>query len=987
MKHETPALWRTLDEQINGSIAVADEAFVARPLPIAKASSALEKDAGIFGVRRRTFLQVMGAMLSMGAGCTKQPEEKIVPYVKAPEDVIPGQPLFYATATVLGGVATGVLVEQHEGRPTKIEGNPEHPASLGGTDAQSQAATFDLYDPDRSKTLTHLGAISAYGELVAVLQNALLKFKARRGAGFALLTGAIGSPTLKAQIDELLQAMPLAKWHWYESVFREGARGGATLAFGKDLEARYDLSAADVVVALDADLFGTAEGRLAYARQFASRRKDEGTPTRLYVFEPTPSITGGRADHRYRVKSADVEQVTRALAAALGVPGIAAGELPRGFDKASLDAIVLDLKKAGPRALVAAGDFQPSSVHAVALAINQTLGAIGKTVHVGEPALHGAPDPVASLKTLCDDIDAGNVEWLVMLGVNPVYDAPADFAFLDRLKKVPTRLHLGRYDDETAAHCHYHVPEAHSLESWSDGRAFDGTVSVIQPLILPLYGGKSAHELLIAMSDKPDRSARDIVKSTIVPGDVPGDAAESAFRRVLHDGIAKVSTTPEVPEAAGDLSHLGAPAAASGFELVFRPDPSTYDGRFASNAWLQELPRPMTKITWDNAAMISVEDARELGLETGNLVELTLGARRLKAPVWVMPGQARGSVALHLGHGRTRGSKIGVGVGVDAGRLRTSASPWHASGLVIKKIDGEHEFATTQGHNTMEGRDLVRSGRFGHPPVESEEEKHPLSLYPDKPYPSYAWGMAIDLTTCTGCNACVVACHAENNVPVVGREEVLNRREMHWIRIDRYYEGSAEDPRAHFQPLLCQQCEAAPCEVVCPVQATTHSSEGLNDMVYNRCVGTKYCSNNCPYKVRRYNFFGYSVDDVFGLDNKAQSIQLMHNPDVTVRTYGVMEKCTYCVQRIVGARVEAKKGDRKIRDGEVMTACQAACPTRAITFGDINDPESEVAKKKALERNYALLDELNTKPRTTYLASLWNPNPALDAGGTKGEGG
>jgi molybdopterin-containing oxidoreductase family iron-sulfur binding subunit len=1018
MKHETPALWRTLDEQLNGAPRpdldgaasgpkprplTGPEAndFVARPLGPASASTR-EADEGIFGVRRRTFLQVMGAMLSMGAGCTKQPEERIVPYVKAPEDIIPGQPLFYASATVLGGIATGVLVEQHEGRPTKIEGNPEHPASLGGTDAQMQAATFDLYDPDRSKTLTHLGTISNYGTLVAALQSALVKYRAKKGAGLAILTGAIGSPTLKGQIDELLAGMPLAKWHWYESVFREGGRGGATLAFGKDLEARYDLAAADVVVSLDADLFGSAEGRLAYARQFASRRREEGTPgnvlgveasprhppTRLYVFEPTPSITGGRADHRYRVKAADVERVVRALASRLGVAGIAGGDPPPGVDKASLDAIAADLKKAGARAVVAAGDFQPASVHALALAINQSIGAIGKTVHVAEPALFGTPDPIASLKTLCDDIDAGNVELLVILGGNPIYDAPADFNFLDRLKKVRTLVHLGRYDDETAAHCHYHVPEAHSLETWSDGRAFDGTVSVIQPLILPLYGGKSAHELLIALSDKPDRSARDLVKATTIPADVPADAAEAAFRRVLHDGIARGAATPGLPEAAGDLSHLPAPAPSTGYEIVFRPDPSIYDGRFASNAWLQELPRPLTKITWDNAAMISVEDARELGLETGNMVELSLGARRLVAPVWVMPGQAKGSVALHLGHGRTRGSKIGVGVGVDAGRLRTSAAPWHAGSLSIKKVVGEHEFATTQGHNTMEGRDIVRSGRFGKPLAESEEEKHHLSLYPDKPYPSYAWGMAIDLTTCTGCNACVVACHAENNVPVVGREEILNRREMHWIRIDRYYEGSAEDPRAHFQPLLCQQCEQAPCEVVCPVQATAHSSEGLNDMVYNRCVGTKYCSNNCPYKVRRYNFFGYSVDDVFGLDNKAQSIQLMHNPDVTVRTYGVMEKCTYCVQRIVGARVEAKKGDRKIRDGEVMTACQAACPTRAITFGDINDPTSEVAKKKALERNYALLDELNTKPRTTYLASLWNPNPAIDAPSPpKGEGG
>ena len=695
------------------------------------------------------------------------------------------------------------------------------------------------------------------------------------------------------------------------------------------------------------------------------------------MFEPTPSITGGRADHRFAVKAAHVEQVARALAAAVGAPGFAAAAPPPGVTEAQIAAVAADLKRAGAHALVAAGDFQPASVHAIAIAIAQALGAVGTTVTLGEPALYGPTDPVASLAALCADIDHGEVELLIMLGVNPVYDAPADLDFVARLEKVPTRVHLGRYDDETAGHCHWHVPELHWLESWSDGRAYDGTVSVIQPLIAPLYGGKSAHDVLVGLSDKPDRTARDLVRSSSVPG-LPGDRAELAFRRVLHDGIAAAAKPAVAPPAAKPLA-LAPPIDGAGLELVFRPDPSIHDGRFASNGWLQELPRPMTKITWDNAAMISPADARELGLETGSVVTLALGDRKLELPAWVLPGQAKGSVTVHLGYGRTRGSRIGVGVGVDAGRLRTSAAPWHAPGLSITKARGSHAFATTQGHDTMDGRDLVRSTTYAEPP-RREGEKH-LSIYPDKPYPGHAWGMTIDLTGCTGCNACVVACHAENNVPVVGRDQVLNRREMHWIRIDRYYEGTPEDPRTHFQPILCQQCEQAPCEVVCPVQATTHSDEGLNDMVYNRCVGTKYCSNNCPYKVRRYNFFGYSVDDTFGLDMKAPSMALLHNPDVTVRSYGVMEKCTYCVQRIVYARVEAKKQDRRVRDGEVMTACQAACPARAITFGDIHDPTSAVAKQKESPRNYALLEELNTKPRTTYLTSMWNPNPAL--GGAK----
>jgi molybdopterin-containing oxidoreductase family iron-sulfur binding subunit len=948
-------------------------------------------------VPRRTFLQVMGTLVAMGAGCTKQPPERIVAQVRAPEGYLPGKPLFYATASVVAGVATGVLAEQNEGRPTKLEGNPEHPASLGATDAITQAATFDLYDPERSKTLTHLGQIAGYGGLLGALQKAMLAHKSKRGEGLHLLTGAVGSPSLFAQLQELLSQHPLAKWHWYEPVHRTGARSGASLAFDPgaqdtvDAEPRLDLARADVIVSLDADLFGTCEGRLRYARDFSTRRRPEAAPSRLYVFEATPSITGAKADHRFAVRAADVEVVARALAARLGVQ-LPPTEPPAGVKSEALDAMARDLLSARGRSVVAAGDFQPAGVHALAHAINLALGNVGTTVTFAPPPLFGPLDPVESLRELVVAMDAGKVETLLVIGNNPAYDAPADFAFAERLKKVRLAVHLGLYDDETAGRCHWHVPAAHWLETWSDGRAYDGTETLMQPIIAPLYGGKSAHELLVALSDRPDRTGYEVIRARFAANVLAAGGAaaagspaqlaafETAWRYALHEGVAMPAPPPVHTPRARDLRALPAPPTAQGLEIVFRPDPSVFDGRFAHNPWLQELPRPLTKLTWDNAAFVSPADAQRLGLATGDVVELGLEGRTVNAPVWVLPGQTPGSVAVHLGYGRTRGSRVGVGVGFDAYRIRTSKAPWHASGLSLKKTGATHVFATTQGHHRMEGRDLVRTARFGEEPASGHGDKHGkhLSIYPDFVSPVHAWAMAIDLATCIGCNACVAACNTENNVPVVGKSEVLRGREMQWLRVDRYYQGTDELPTTHFQPIPCMHCETAPCEPVCPVQATVHSNDGLNDMVYNRCVGTKYCQNNCPYKVRRYNFFGYSTDDVFGLANDAPSMRLYHNPDVTVRSYGVMEKCTYCVQRINFARIEAKKENRRVRDGEVMTACQAVCPVEAITFGDKNDPTAAIAQRIGEPRNYALLAELNTKPRTTYLSELRNPNPELE---------
>jgi molybdopterin-containing oxidoreductase family iron-sulfur binding subunit len=597
---------------------------------------------------------------------------------------------------------------------------------------------------------------------------------------------------------------------------------------------------------------------------------------------------------------------------------------------------------------------------------------------------------------------AGRVELLVIIGGNPVYTAPADLRFAEHLGKVGTRVHLSLYDDETSALCHWHIPEAHYLESWSDTRAYDGTVSIVQPLIAPLYNGKSAHELLAVLIDQPNRSDYDIVRehwqnqhsSGTLPT-VTQQSFEQFWRTALHEGfIAGTASAAKRLALKTDWmtsdSGLRTPDSSQSLEIIFRPDPTIYDGRFANNGWLQELPKPLTKLTWDNAAMVSPATARRLGLSstTGwrggehgtiytDIVELEYRGRTVRAPIWIVPGHAEDCVTVHLGYGRTQAGKGGTGVGFNAYALRLSDAAWFGPGLTLRKTDERYPLACTQFHHNIEGRDLVRSTSLEeyrqHPAFaqEGHESARNPSLYPKDEYPGYAWGMAIDMTTCIGCNACVVACQAENNIPIVGKTEVMHGREMHWLRIDTYHKGDSANPETYYQPLPCMHCENAPCELVCPVAATTHSAEGLNDMVYNRCVGTRYCSNNCPYKVRRFNFFQYA-------DWDTPSLKLLRNPDVTVRSRGVMEKCTYCVQRISRARIEAEKAGRPIRDGEIVTACQAACPAQAIVFGNINDPNSRVSQLKAEPRNYGLLAELNTQPRTTYLAAIRNPNREIE---------
>ncbi len=958
-------------------------------------------------VDRREFLKLMGASLALAGlgGCYSSApaptNEKIVPYVQAPEEVVPGKPLFFATAMPLAGFGTGLLVESHEGRPTKVEGNPGHPASLGASDVFAQASVLTLYDPDRSQVVTKAGRISTWNTFFTELNGELETQRLRQGSGLRLLTETITSPTLASQLRDFLAKFPGAKWHQYEPGGRDAARAGARLAFGEDAGVHYRFDRAEVILALDADFAGCGPGSVRYARDFADRRRvrvGHAQMNRLYAVESMPTVTGTMADHRLRLRPSEMEGFARAVARGLGV----GGEEGSGGGAASahakwIAAVARDLQRHRGASLVLAGDQQPLRVHALAHAMNVALGNAGTTAIYTDPIEANPADQMESLRALVRDMEAGVVDVLVILGGNPVYMAPADLHFAERLSKVGLRVHLSLYQEETSALCHWHVPAAHYLESWSDVRAYDGTVTILQPLIAPLYNGKSAHELLAGILGQPDRTGHDIVRDHW-KAQYRGKDFELFWRTALHDGVVAGTALPPKRLALRKdfprVASLGPEqrGAGRGLEILFRPDPTVFDGRFANNGWLQELPKPLTKLTWDNAAFMSPATAERLGLSyrigtTGGehgrvfaeVLELTYRGRTVRAPAWIVPGHADDCITVHLGYGRTRAGGVGNGTGFNAYALQTSDAPGNGAGLEVRKTGEQYPLACTQFHHSIEGRHLVRSGTLrqyrenpAFPQTIEPEPPRGLTLYPGFTHEGYAWGMAIDLNACTGCSACVVACEAENNSPIVGKTEVTRGREMHWLRVDRYYEGPLDSPRTAHQPVPCMHCENAPCELVCPVGATNHSAEGLNDMVYNRCVGTRYCSNNCPYKVRRFNFLAYA-------DFETPSLKLQRNPNVTVRSRGVMEKCTYCVQRINAARIAAEKEDRQIRDGEVVTACQAACPTQAIVFGNINDPNSRVAKLKAESLNYGLLTDLNTRPRTTYLARLRNPNPEIEA--------
>jgi molybdopterin-containing oxidoreductase family iron-sulfur binding subunit len=982
-----PEYWRSLEE-----LAGSKEFQEALHREFPKGAS-----EWLDSVSRRGFLKVMGASLGLAGmtGCVRLPLEPIVPYVRQPENVVPGRPMYYATAVTLGGYASPVLVESHLGRPTKIEGNDLHPASLGGTDIFTQASILGLYDPDRSQSVISMGDQRSFKAFLSAIRGLLSAQKALQGAGIRILTTTITSPTLADQLRNFLKLYPQAKWHVYEPVNRDNVLEGAKLAFGQPVETRYDFSKADVIVSLDADFLSAGfPGNTRYIRDFAARRNPDGKMNRLYVIESTPSSTGAKADHRFTARGADVEKLVGRLVAG-GHPLREVGASNAHLTEEQfrfMVAIEKELWTPRGTSLFVVGDHQPPILHAIAHGMNLAQGNVGKTVFYTDPIDANPVNQTESIKELVTDMNAGKVDLLIILGGNPAYDAPTDLNFADALKNsnIPLRVHLGLYQNETAELCHWHINQSHELESWGDARAYDGTVSIIQPLIAPLYNGKSALEFVALLNGHADATGYDLTRAYWQKQHTSPDF-EQFWRKSLHDGwiegttFGPRSTQPTLKGVpTGGEVREGDPNA---IELNFRRDPTIYDGQFSNNGWLQELPKPMSKLTWDNAVLIGPKMAERLSIKTEDVVELELNGKRIRGPVWIQAGHADNSVTVTLGYGRTRAGRVGTARGFNAYALRTSTAPWIATGVTITKTGDTYKLASTQGMQSMDTpngatRPLVREAtleEYRKDPNFAKEEEVPKELTLYKPYlydkEEYAWGMAIDLNKCVGCNNCILACQSENNIAVVGKEQTHIGRHMHWIRVDAYYQGDRDNPKAFFQPVPCMQCENAPCELVCPVGATNHTTEGLNDMVYNRCVGTRYCSNNCPYKVRRFNFFLFQ-------DWDTSQYKMMRNPDVSVRSRGVMEKCTYCVQRINERRIDAEREDRKINDAqhenELQTACQQSCPAEAIVFGNINDPNSKVSKLKAQARNYSLLGELNTRPRTTYLAEVRNPNPELE---------
>lgn len=1011
------------------------------------------------GLSRRNFIKVMGASLALAglSGCVIQPAEKIIPYVKQPEEIVPGKPLFYATAMTLGGTATGLLAKSNEGRPTKIEGNPEHPQSLGATDVRAQAALLDMYDPDRSQELLFRGNPSTWQNFMTQLRAALDENRADGGAGVRFLTETITSPTLVAQMRQILTELPNARWYQYEPVNRDNAIAGAKMAFGTPALPIYKFDQATRIVSLDKDIF--SDFNVRYTKDFNQSRvyrPDKTDINRLYAVETTMTLTGAKADHRLAVKPSQMPEIAKAIAAAVGVAGAASNGLPENIVN-WVGAMARDLQANRGKSIIVAGENQPPIVHAAAYAINQTLGNVGTTVTYTEPFQPFADVlQIDQLRQLITEIDNGAVKMLTILGGNPVYNTPADLKLnAERMNKIPLRVHLGHYFDETGELCQWHVSEKHFLETWGDARAFDGTVSIVQPLIEPLYESRSIYEVAqLFFRENYDKKDLDIIREnwqkqgfapapraiTTATGNNQsnGTATQTSpntpqtrsalngtsnsgggttdvsrgfddnWRKSIHDGfvVNTAATAKTVSVNAAFMSQQPtAPAATGDLEISILPDPCVYDGRFANNGWLQELPNPLTKITWENVALVSPRTAQRLGVNQdvdneeyvggeqgatffntkgGNLfsdlVRVKMNGAEIgqDVPMWIAPGQPDDVITIYMGYGRTRAGRIGTGIGYNAFDVQSSNQMSGGAGEV--SATGEKKsVASTQIHFTIpEGRrlDILRVWdleQFNNTPnIGKQHDEYDATMYPRYEYTGNKWGMTVDLNSCVGCNACVIACQSENNIPVVGREQVERSREMHWMRIDTYYSGEdINNPSGpHFQPMLCQQCEQAPCETVCPVHATVHSAEGLNDMVYNRCVGTRYCSNNCPYKVRRFNFLLYQ-------DWNTPQYKLMRNPEVTVRSRGVMEKCTYCTQRIAYARIEAEKDRRRVRDGEIVTACQAVCPADAIIFGDLNDPNARVTQLKKDPRNYNVLNELNTQPRTTYLASLKNQNKEM----------
>jgi molybdopterin-containing oxidoreductase family iron-sulfur binding subunit len=983
--------WRSLDEFAE---TPAFKEAVEREFP--DGASVLEDP-----VSRRSFMGLMGASLGLAglAGC-RRPEERILPYNKRPEDIVEGRPQFYATVFPFADTAMGLLVESHEGRPTKIEGNPTHPHSLGGASAFAQASILELYDPDRMRgpSLREGPAQPDWTEASSALRARAAIASKSAGHGLYVLTDTHRSRTLASQLGALQTKWPSARVFRYDPLSRQNERSGLELVFGQALQTSYLLKDAKAIVAIDSDLLLSEGSPVQQARHFAGNRRvstPSATMNRLYVVESRFSITGASADHRLRLARKDIPGFVFALAkqlstipgVTLDVTGLPDAKLPEPAVRWVRE-LANDLGRHHGESLIAVGPAQPPVVHAVVAQINAALDNGGKTVSYTAPPADGADGP-ESLRALVEDMKSGKVETLLILGGNPVFDAPADVDFGGALPKVEFTAHLTQVANETTAASMWHLPQSHYLESWDDAVASDGTRAVIQPLIAPLFPSVTSAELIDLMIGN-GRKGYEIVRAAWQQSFATG--FEASWRKLLHDGC-ELPTPPSQVPALKPVSLVEAvralPPEKPGIEVTFHPDSHTWDGRFANVGWMQEMPDQMTKETWGNAAQVSPATATKLGIGDGDVVEIAVGGKSIRIPAIVAPGQAEDSIAVTVGQGRTTGT-VASGVGVNTAPIRTSGAFWYATGATVTKTGATAEIARTQTHHTMEGRPVVREAsleeyrskpNFARDMVRFET----INLFADEDTPKYdglKWGMAIDLNACIGCNACMIACQAENNIPLVGKDGVVRQRSMHWIRVDRYYQGTDPDnPTAVVQPVGCQHCENAPCELVCPVAATEHSTEGLNDMAYNRCVGTRYCANNCPYKVRRFNFFNYNRD-------VPELRRMQFNPNVTVRSRGVMEKCTYCVQRIQEAKIAAKRDNRfverkgeqipEIKDGDVVSACAQTCPANAIKFGDLNDPLSDVAIFSGNSRAYGLLAEINTRPRTSFLARIRNPNPSLE---------
>jgi MoCo/4Fe-4S cofactor protein with predicted Tat translocation signal len=961
---------------------------------------------------RRNFLQIMGASVALaGLAACRKPVQKILPFSRQPEDLVPGIPLFYATAAPYPGYVNGLVIETNEGRPTKVEGNELHPDGGGASGIHDQASILDLYDMDRSRNVRRNGEISSWEDFISFAGEHF----AERSRNIAFISEDSSSITLNRLKDEALSLFPNSTWVNYEPFGEANLLYGTELAFGNKLRPVNHYDRALVTVSLDHDFLHTSANNVESTRRFVRSRNADSTENgmgRLYVVENNFTVTGSMADHRLRIKSGDISGFLYALAASLSerISGLEAfGGYNNEFAQHSWIAVLTEeLMNNRGRSVVTAGSDHEPEIHAVVAVINQALGNVNETVTYHSLPFSLPGDERRAFNELVGEIRNGSVDTVVMIGTNPSYTAPFDIGFDEALGGAETVIHLSTHIDETSRNANWHINRTHYLEQWGDGYSYSGVQSVIQPMIQPLFGGKSEIEFLAAIIYGENRSGHDIVRETWNAG--TAENLNREWNKVLHDGFLEDSGFPSVnpvissgfAETIRGTTGNGTTRDNSGsIELVFKPDPKLYDGRYANNPWLQELPDPVTKITWDNVALMSPETAEHLGFRPSGFSSkdepvalISTESFEAEIPVWILPGHADNSITVYQGYGRNSTGRVAVGTGVNLYGFRSTTALLSRSDITVRDTGRVFTVATTQDHHSMEGRPLIREASISeyrnnptfapdlvNVPGIPEGENNAINLFDRPEFPDHEpqWGMAIDLNTCTGCGVCTIACQAENNIPVVGKREVKRGREMHWIRVDRYFNGDVNDPQMVQQPVPCMHCDQAPCEAVCPVAATTHSHDGLNQMTYNRCIGTRYCANNCPYKVRRFNFFNYPKE-FLTTGSDPEIIQMAMNPEVSIRFRGVMEKCTYCVQRISRAKIDTKNetgNSRKPADGTVKTACQQACPSEAITFGDLTDSNSIVSRTKRNNRNYLLLEELNVRPRTSYLAKIRNPNPDM----------